>query len=166
MTKIVVMFILVFAALQVGACSRNESETLTNKKGTPAFHGVNDTSAGSSQGFVAIIKGATLADYRTATIGKATDDYRYFTRREWSETRSENGKVYVDFSGWFDGKRVINGLAADGVEVKFVIEPTGEFYVAMVSGLQGNAGAGITRHPLAQIKPVLESIYSNKPITL
>ena len=121
------------------------------------------------KGMVPILKEQKLASYPNMTIGKAFDGYEHFRKTEWKETPSTKGKVFVDFTGWFENlsfsiSDIKNGIRKRGVEVKFVIYPGGEYAVVMISKVVMNSDGVISRAPLDDKKMILDAIFANKPI--
>lgn len=120
------------------------------------------------QGFVGIVTSQKLPPSNTRTIGTAFDEYRYFSSREWKETRNAAGKVYVDFKGLFTSapiaKSVKDGVSRQGVEVKFVVEPNGNFYVGMISRIDIMADGKMYLYPMGDGTKIVEMIYDNKEI--
>ena len=128
------------------------------------------TSEPAKEGVVAAIRGKTLAGFKTVTIGEAFDTYRYFDKKEWKESRSTNGKIYVDFWGWFKESAIDeasrkNGIVARGVEVKFVVNPEGDFYLAMISRVEKGADGAEHDYPIDDKQSILKAIYGNREIT-
>jgi len=120
-------------------------------------------------GTVGVIKKIKLAGYPETTVGDAFDRYRYFSKKQWSETKSSYGNLYVDFigyfpTGWFDFDKKKAGVSANGVEIKFVVYPNGTYGVAMVSKIEARIDGTIMRYPLPDTKAVLDAIYTNKKI--
>lgn len=113
---------------------------------------------------VEFVRERKLADYQSVNIGKAFDDYRYFESKQWSDSRSTNKNIYIDFIGWNKGGERKEGVVAVGYDVKFVIKSDGTWFVAMVSRLEKSADGTIVSIPLEDMKGVLDSIYGNRPI--
>ncbi len=156
------------ALLLVGACSKNDSKVVGVHGANP--HGQQDNATDSPElGFADVIKSKKLADYSTSSIGDAFGTYRFFDKREWRETKSSDGKVYVDFWGWFnaavlDDASTKNGIVARGVEVKFVIYPDGAFNLAMISKIEARTDDKVYVYPLADKKRIMDAIYTNKEL--
>ncbi|HEY6838704.1 MAG TPA: hypothetical protein VI389_08180 [Geobacteraceae bacterium] len=153
----------------VAGCNKGGADGAGTKGEQKQAHS-DKTSGTKSEGVAAAIRGKTLGDFKTMTIGEAFDNYRYFDKKEWKESGSGNGKIYVDFWGWFkessiDAASKKNGIVARGVQIKFVVNPEGEFYVAMIS--RAEKGADNTEHdyPLDDKQSILNAIYGNKEIT-
>ncbi len=122
-------------------------------------------------GLVKVIKAGRLTNYKSKTIGKAFDSYSYLTKKEWKATALKSKHITVDFFGWFkpeslSGKNVKDGITCRGINVKFVIEPNGAYYVFMVSKIESKSDGKIYGYPLQDINGVLASIYANKKIRL
>jgi hypothetical protein len=149
-----------------GGCSKGGAEG-TGKQ--VSLHAQGQKPDVSSKGLAGALKDKRLGEYTATTIGQAFDSYQHFEKREWRETASSNGKSYVDFWGWFNAGALDaatkNDIVARGVEVKFVINPDGEFYVAMISRLESFADGRKILHPLADKKSILDAIYANKAIS-
>lgn len=124
---------------------------------------------GALQGTIKVLKENRLAEHSQRSIGDAFDSYQYFDKKEWRETRSEGGKVYIDFSGLKPVGSVFGktdeNLAARGIGVKFVIYLNGSFNVAMISKLEVMKDGKINATPLENKKQILDAIYANKEIT-
>lgn len=149
----------------IGLCSPGKLKGLE-------VHGEPEGAAKGSirKGMIPILKEQKLASYPNMTIGKAFDSYEHFRKREWKETPSTNGKVFVDITGWFENisfsiADMKNGIRKRGVEVKFVIYPGGEYAVVMISKVMMSNEGVISRSPLDNTKPVLDAIYANKLIS-
>jgi len=170
--KRILFLVVVLSALSVfaGGCSKGGAEG-TGKGITP--HGATQgekNPEGSSEGIAGALKGKKLGEYTASTIGEAFGSYSHFDKREWRETAASYGKTYVDFWGWFkpgelDAAATKNGIAARGVEVKFVITPDGEFYVAMISRIESSGDGRKYLYPLPDKKRILDAIYADKEIT-
>lgn len=152
---------LTLASLLCVGCSESGSPK-SSKQELKAYKHGGGTAPTPTKGpiYVPIIKDATLAQYKGATIGSAFDKYRHLNSKVWNEGKSANGTVYVDFVGWLEGKN------STGVEVKFSITPTGDYGVAMVSRLDKDAKDQITRVPLTDTKQILDAIYADRAIKL
>ncbi len=165
--NVVVCFSIILAL--TGCAQENTSQPQSTQKPVSP-HGTSGGSASSGQpeGFVGIVRDQKLPIAADRTIGAAFEAYRYFGSREWKETRNAAGKVYVDFKGLFTGtpleKSVKDGVIRQGVEVKFVIEQNGNFYVAMVSRIDVTSDGRMTLYPM-EGKELIERIYANKEIT-
>jgi hypothetical protein len=160
-----VFALVMYGSRGVGVCSPGKLKGLE-------VHGEPEGAAKGAirKGMIPILKEQKLANYPKVTIGKAFDDYEHFRKREWKETPSNNGKVFVDCTGWFENisfslSDIKNGIRKRGVEVKFVIYPGGEYAVVMITKLVMDKDGAISRSPLDNTKPVLDAIYANKPIS-
>ena len=136
---------------------------------SPHGAGVDSKQLGQPQGFVGIVSSQKLPLSNTKTIGAAFNEYRYFTSREWKETRNASGKVYVDFKGLFSNSPLAaaskDGVIRQGVEVKFVVEPNGNFYVGMISRIDVMSDGKLSLYTLGDGKKIIEMIYDNREIT-
>jgi len=76
------------------------------------------------------------------------------------------GYFTVIFSGWLDqAKALPEGVVGRGLEVVFVVNPDGSFYLFMMSALESRAD-GVHRIQLPDTAAVLNDIYANKKIVL
>ena len=77
----------------------------------------------------------------------------------------------VDFVGWF-GPDTLNendikdGVTGKGIDVKFVINPDGSYYVLMVSKIEAKSDGKVYGSELQDSTGVLTNIYANKKISL
>jgi hypothetical protein len=116
-------------------------------------------------GLAKALKNAKLANYRSKTIGEAVDGYRYFTKREWKETRTSSGKMYVDFTGWFNKSNFdTSSVVQRGVGIKFMVRPDGNYAVVMVSKVEIRTDGVVHSDPLPESSPILNKIYGNTEI--
>ena len=161
-------------AVSVPGCSK-ETQLPQKPQNPPSNsasrHGA-DTDAKQAdelQGFIGIVTSQKLPLSNTKTIGAAFGDYRYFKTRHWKETRNNAGKVYVDFRGLFADEPIVasirDGVSRQGIEVKFVVEPNGNFYVGMVSRIDVMNDGMMRLSPLGDGKKIVEMIYDNREIT-
>lgn len=136
--------------------------------GSLSPHGSGNTKT-ALQGMAGVIQDVTLPGYKNMKIGEAFGKYRYFKKKEWSESRGVNGNYYVDFVGstptsWFDFKSRKQGISARGVEVKFVIYPDGAYEVGMVSKVEVKTDGKTYRYPFGDAKSIVDAIYANREI--
>lgn len=167
------LFIVLFCLVAVGmpGCSKEVQKPQNPPSNAASRHGA-DTDAKQAdelQGFIGIVTSQKLPLSNTKTIGAAFSNYRYFKSREWKETRNSAGKVYVDFHGLFANEPIVtsikDGVSRQGVEVKFVVEPNGNFYVGMVSRIDVMNDGMMLISPLGDGKKIIEMIYNNREIT-
>ena len=157
----------------MAACTERNVESVKkpNAKSTEmTVHG-GETADSEPVSLSGIVKNQSLPAYPAMTVGKAFDSYSHLTKKQWKETRGANGTVYIDFSGWLDGKTldmyaIKNDISSRGVEVKFVIDREGGFFVGMASKLEAKTDGRVFAYPLPDVKAVLDSIYANKEIVL
>lgn len=161
---LLISFTIVFG---IGACSKEGGGP--NGKPAEAKHSPHNSGGNESADFnlIEIVKGKSFDQNKSITIGNAFDGYKYFSRKEWKQSPASNGKIFIDFVGWYkagilDAVVSNNRNAVKGVEVKFVITPNGEFYVAMVSKLETGADGKLVAHPMEDPKSFMDTIYTNK----
>ena len=164
---LLLLFVLVFAIF-LGACTKNETDSQDKQKvgtsGQP--NGAESTTPGLING----IKRGKLVNYQSATIGTAFDSYKYLTNKEW-KLEQQNRYIIVDFVGWFESdtlneEDIRDGLTGKGINVKFVVEPSGSYYVFMVSKLEAKADGKVYGSELKNSTGILTNIYANKKISL
>ncbi len=157
--------------VSVSGCSKEVQQPQNPPANSASRHGTETDSkqADEPQGFIGIVTSQKLPLSNTKTIGAAFGDYRYFKSRQWKETRNNAGKVYVDFQGLFENEPIVasikDGVSRQGVEVKFVVEPNGNFYVGMVSRIDVMNDGMMRISPLGDGKKIVEMIYDNREIT-
>jgi hypothetical protein len=147
---------MIAVAVVVWACAKEEKDT--TDKGTPDV------------GLVDFIKKQKLADFQATTIGNAFESYRYLTKKEWKEPELVSGHYTVDFVGWFEpaalnSEDTRNGVTGKGLEIKFVVNPDGSFYVFMVSMLEAKSDGNVYRHQQTDGTGILANVYANKRIS-
>lgn len=159
------------AVAGVSGCAKEgrQAENTPPKAVSSYGAGTETKQSDQAQGFIGIVASQKLPLSNTRTIGTAFDGYQYFSSREWKETRNAAGRVYVDFKGLFAStpiaKSIKDGVSRQGVEVKFVVEPNGNFYVGMISRIDVKADGKMYLYPLEDGKKIVEMIYDNKEIT-
>jgi hypothetical protein len=169
--KIVCVIVLISLSLALAGCwgkGSQNSPNKSNEKKSKSVHG-EPSSSGEVVRFIDVLKTKSLPPYPGVTIGAAFDGYPYFTRHEWSETRANNGKIYIDCNGWFDPKGLDDaalkrGVAARGLAVKFVITADGTFGVVMVSRLESKGDGTVSSEPEGDLKGILDRIFGKKEI--
>lgn len=170
-----ILYVLVLSALLCGAaCSEKTIEPMAKKGTMPPFgkmHGDDGANSTNIDKFSEIVRKKSLPDYPAMSIGKAFDSYAFMTKKKWTETRVANGTIYVDFSGWFANKSIDvdsirKGVAAQGLGIKFVIAPQGQFFVAMVSKLEAMTNGTVVSYPVPEsgFKTIFDCIYSDKEL--
>jgi hypothetical protein len=117
-----------------------------------------------------VLKNQKLEHYSAVTIGKAFDNYKYFSKVAWKESPATNGKIYFDCTGMIKKKMFTldkswDDVAFREVEVKFVVNPSGEYGVVMATRIDMKKDGQVVRLPLADLKGLLNSIYANKEIS-
>ena len=163
--------ILISLSLALSGCTGKGGQSSQEKhKGgqSKSVHG-EPSASGEVVKFIDVLKTKSLPPYPGITIGAAFDGYPYFTRREWSETRANNGKIYIDCVGWFDPKGLDDaatkgGVTGRGVAVKFVITSDGTFGVVMASRLEAKSDGAVSSDPEGDLKGILDRIFGKKEI--
>ena len=126
-------------------------------------------------GLVDAIKKGKLANYQSKTIGNAFDSYKYLTKKEWMASTLKSRHITVDFIGWFEpnawfdpnsltDKDIKNGITGRGINVKFVIEPNGSYYMFMVLKIESRSDGKVYGYELQNSAGILANIYANKKI--
>lgn len=147
------------------------------KKGAPPIkqpgniqvHG--NTNEKTQTSLIDILRKQKLANYTSATIGDAIDSYSYFSKVQWKEYPAVNNKHYFDVTGTLKSSFWKSLMGKDGVanrslEVKFVIYPSGEYGVVLVTLIEFKHDGKIVKKPIADIKSVLDKIYGNQEVKL
>ncbi len=170
MRKTIATGILLAVSFCMNACIKEEQTPKPNQPGQKSVHGAKDDKAPAGNGLVDVLKGKSLADFSSPTIGQAFDGYAFFTKKEWKEARTSTGKVFVDFEGWFKSSSpgLFSGkgeASVKGIQVKFAVYPDGSYGVVMVSKIIGKGDGTNSYIPVADSKAILEKIYANKEIS-
>ena len=118
---------------------------------------------------VTALKKNKLADFQGATIGEAFDSYRYLKQKEWKSEELKSGQSVVDYTGWFEARTLNDqavkaGVAGRGLDVKFVIEASGKYYVLMISMLETRSDGTTSRYRIDNTAGILGKIYDNQEI--
>lgn len=175
------LVVTVIISVAVGSgCTRNGDKTMTVQKSnalknTPSksVHGGaggNAKKSGEEYGMIAVVKKQHLENYKNISVGQAIDGYRYFKKKEWSESQNANGTYFVDFTGWIetnnmDAKSIKEGVVVRGLQIKFVIYSSGSFGVAMVSRMEAKTDGKIYAYPLDNINEIIGNVYANKELS-
>lgn len=143
-----------------GACKK---ETDKPKESIPEGRVLN--------GMVDVLKNNKFAGHESATIGGAFESYKFLSDKKWTEKALPGGAVQIDFTGWFDAKALNNqdvrdGIKIKGLEVKFVVENNGSYYVLMITSLVVRSDGSVYRSILSDTAGILKNIYSNREIVL
>lgn len=170
MNKLILLTVMIVIFLCTGACSKDGTSDPNKSSGERSVH-KSSTKDVAGSGMAVVLRNKTLAGYESITIGNAFEGYKYFTKKEWKETTSQNGKIYIDFIGWVDSKAldaatIKAGISARALDVKFVINPDGSFFVAMMSKIDVKTDGKLYGYPLEDKDGMLAKIYANKEITL
>ncbi len=161
--------ILMIATLLSGACAKEGTDSL-DKRDIENNRRHNGTETAEA-GLVAFIKKQKLVKFQSDTIGNAFDSYRYLMKKEWKETALKSRHITVDFTGWLELSALNDsdrkeGITGRGLEVKFVIEPNGSYYVFMISKIESRSDGKVSRYQQDDIAGILSRIYANKEIRL
>ena len=166
--SLLLLFVLAFAVF-LGACTKNETDSQDKQKvGTS---GQPNETESTTPGLINGIKRGKLVNYQSATIGTAFDSYKYLTNKKWKAESLKNQYITVDFTGWF-GPDTLNendikdGVTGKGIDVKFVINSDGSYYVLMISKLEAKADGKVYGSELQDSTGILKNIYANKKISL
>lgn len=171
MRKIVAVAVLIAVGVMAGACSREGAKGADGKKAGLQVHADKAAAPPTElQGMVGAVKKQTLLNYTSKTIGEAFDAYRHLNRKEWKESASPDGKLFVDFSGWvkaglLDAVFKKSEIKERGLHIRFVVQPDGAFYVGMISKIEVGADGGKTESSLGDQKSILDAIYTNRQLS-
>lgn len=157
---------MITAMLFVGACAKEAPVKQAAEKS--AKPGGAET---ANVQLVDFIKTHKLANFQSNTIGNAFDSYKYLTKKEWKVDSLKSGHFTVDFSGWFEpgtlsDKDIKDGVTGRGLEVKFVINPDGSFYLFMVSKIESQSDGKVYKYQMQDSTGILTSVYANRKISL
>lgn len=163
--KALLLSLMIGVSLIFGACAK-ESTNSADKRNVEK-PGAETANAG----LVNAIKNGKLANHQSTTIGNAFDSYKYLTKKEWKGASLQSGHFTVDFTGWFEPGTVSDndikgGVTGSGINVKFVINPDGSYYVFMVSKIESRSDGKVYGDELQDSAGILASIYANKKIGL
>ncbi|HXE98512.1 MAG TPA: hypothetical protein VN642_19070 [Dongiaceae bacterium] len=120
-------------------------------------------------GMVGVIKRKVFDENKSKSVGKAMDEYQYFTSREWKETAAQNGTIYVDFIGGLDQKVISaasrqEGVIARTVNVKFVVKMDGTCFVGVITKYDTKTDGKVYPLPVTDVAGVMNAIYANKEL--
>lgn len=166
--RIVIMTIIIANVMFIALASAKEGGAPALKQpGSIQVHGNTDVK--SNKSLIDMLKTQKLANYTSATIGDAIDNYRYFSKVQWKEYPASNAKYYFDVTGTLK-KRFLESftgrddIASRFLEVKFVLYPSGDYAVVMVTLIELKHGGKIVKKPISDMKSVLDKIYGNQEI--
>lgn len=164
--KLFLLSVMMTAILPIWACTKDgadgpdkqDREKPGQQRGAP------------NVGLINVIKNGKLANFPSVTIGNAFGSYRYLTKKEWKQTLLKSGHITVEFIGWFEPESLNdgdmkNGITGRGLEVMFVINPDGSYYVFMVSLVEAKSDGTVYRNQLHDNAGILTKIYANSKIT-
>lgn len=160
-----------FSICLVGCSQQGESKMQQQVRKTSTVHGAVPSKGVEDLGMVSVVKKQVLEGYASAPVGKAIDGYRFFSKKEWSESSNSKGTYYVDVTGWLDASTIDlasikEGIAARGVQIKFVVYENGAFGVVMVSKVEAKTDGKMYANSLdnSKAQQVMNSIYANKEL--
>lgn len=161
------LVVMIGVAVFAGACTKDGTDGSAKKNGDKSGqHGGAETANG---GLIEFIKKQKLVNYPSATIGSAFDSYKHLEKKEWTLEAQKSGQFTVEFIGWLETAAlsyddVQGGIANRGLDVTFVVETNGSFYVFMVSKIEAGIDGKIYRYQVADVEGILSKIYANKRI--
>lgn len=163
MGKLLLISVLCMSFAVLNGCQERKEPLNKNVHGAS----IPDVESGTKAAtLVDVIKNTVFNENKSKSVGKAFDEYQFFTRREWKETRSQNLTVYVDFIGLLDAKVIDARAKKEGVDdmavnVKFVVKPDGSCFVGMITLYDTKNGGKEYPVPLPAIAGVMDAIYAN-----
>lgn len=166
--KFIFFMLLIGSSLFVGSCVKEGTDGPDSRSSQQPQAGAAVT---PDAGLVTVIKKGKLVNYQATTVGNAFDSYSYLKNKEWKEEQLKSGHFIVNFIGWFDSdtlndKNIGKGITGRGLEVKFVIDQEGFFYVFTITELDRKSDGGVSRNQILENDTILSSIYANKKLNL
>lgn len=138
------------------------------------FHGDASASAAKPTKKIVVesLKKNKLSAYPQKSIGEAFDAYNKVAAKEWQENAGSDGKVYVDYICWFEGKALLPTLwkgdeVRTGLDIKFAIEESGETYIALATKLVMKTDGKVAMEiiPFSEMPKVVDAIYKNTKLS-
>lgn len=168
MHKVFIMIVMLTAAWSLPAFATPGALLPPGKPLNIQVHGTGRET--SKVTMLDMLKKQKLANYPAKTIGKAFDEYRYFTKVAWKEYPAPNAKTYFDLTGRVKKKlfgldKSWDGVAYRDLEVKFVVKPDGDYGVVMASRIDVKKDGAVVRVPLQDLTGLLNSIYADREIS-
>jgi hypothetical protein len=173
MTKLFVL-LLVCAPLVLPACSSRDGKSVANKavEGKNNYHASGDSSKATKTPLADQIKEKKLNLSSSKTVGDVFDSYKYATKKEWLETITKSGIIYVDYICQLDAGSLSDAAKKDGIVqrslyVKFSIRDNGEAYVALITVVDAFADrkTKTTNYQAEDVMlKIVKAIYDNKEI--
>ena len=153
----------------VGACVKEEAGKSDTQGGNT--QGQSSGTETADAGLVDFIKKQKLANFQSTTIGNSFDSYSYVKKKEWKSASLKSGHIAVDFIGWFEPaslseKDIKAGVTSRGLNVTFVVQPDGAFYVFAVTVVESTVDGKTHRVQSLDSAGALDNIYANKKINL
>jgi len=157
------IFLMIGVILLSGACNSDKPEI--NKGGDRVVEKTPNAS------LIDFIKGQKLANFPSTTIGSAFEAYRHVARKEWRASTLQVGYITVEFTGWIEPvtlneNDVKDGVIGKGIDITFVIEPGGAFYVYLISQIESKADGKVSRTKALDTAAILSDIYANRKLNL
>lgn len=167
--KVAMFALLLGWVFVIAACSKDGTDRQTERRNVEPVQSGGQSA--SDAGLVGFIKAQKLINYQSDTIGTAFETYKYFTTKEWKEEALKNGRFAVVFLGWTDPRQLKNEsdgkrTAPKGLEVRFIVESNGAFYVLMTSVVETGADGRVYRSRVLDTTATLTSIYANEKLGL
>lgn len=167
--KFILVSLMICLTVFVGACAKEGTDSLDKRNAEKP--GQQSGAETTDAGLVGFIKKQKLVNFQSVTIGNAFESYKHMTKKEWKLEPLKSGHFTVDFIGWFDpgtlsDKDSKDGVIGRGLDVKFVINSDGSFYLFMISMIEAKSDGKEYRHQLNDSAGILDSIYANKKISL
>lgn len=155
-----ILFLAAVMTLVVSACDTKDQKNAQDQTRYP-----------ESQGLIGVVKRGKLASFPATSIGNAFDSYSYLTKREWKTGQLPTGNLTVHFTGWIgsaqrDDKASPESGTGKALEVKFVFNQDGSFYLFSISAIDVTSDGKSDRTQLTDITGILAKIYGDKKIDL
>jgi len=117
------------------------------------------------------LKKNKLSGYPQKTIGEAFDSYDKHARKIWTERLGGDGRMYVDFTCWFNDVGFIPalkgvGVGRSGFNLKFVVKEDGDTYITLAEKLFMKTSGEIDSEviPFSELPKIVSAIYNNKDL--
>lgn len=158
------IFVMIGVTVLIGACKKGDAG-----RSSSMIHGPGSEANTGDAGIVPVLKNGKLANYQSTTIGKAFDSYAYVAKKEWKSEALKGQQFIIDFIGLLDPETLNDNDRKDGVtsrwiDVTFLINADGSYYVFMVSRIESKADGKTYRYQVGDIAGILDKIYANKKI--
>ena len=104
-----------------------------------------------------IVKNATLSNDHTVFIGDAFENYKYFTKTEWKEFATSQGREIVEFNGYYSEKEAV-------VIIQFAISKDNSLKFELVYVGYSSMRTDSEKEAESLPNSVIDSIYSSQEI--